>query len=137
MIEINHSILEKIREIALKHDLRMVILFGSQAKKKAKAGSDVDIAVLGVKEIPFGELAELNNEFAEVFEIQNVDVKSLHRTDPLFRFQATREGILLFGRKRDFDSFRAFAFRDYNDSRDLLRLKEVIISKRLQRLSVS
>jgi len=137
MIEINDSILKKIKKIALKHGLRMVILFGSQAKEKAKAGSDVDIAVLGAGTIPFGELAELNNEFAEVFGIQNVDVKSLHRTNSLFRFQATREGVLLFGRKREFDSFRAYAFRDYNDSRDLLRLKEIIISKRLQRLSAS
>ena len=37
----------EIAKVAQKHNLALVILYGSQATGKARDGSDVDIAVLG------------------------------------------------------------------------------------------
>ncbi len=125
-----------IEKLAEKHELSLVALYGSYAKNMAKKDSDVDIAVYRKnKPVSFDELVDLNNEFADVFKSMEIDVKSLHNTNPLFRYQVMRDGILLYGNRRDFISFKAYSFRDYCDSRDLLRLKETIIKKRLKLLT--
>jgi len=90
---------------------------------------------LGKEPIKFDALVDLNNEFAEIFETKNIDVKSLHFTDPLFRYEVARKGILLYGEAGFYNRFKAYAFRDYNDSRDLFQLKDVIIKKRLENLT--
>jgi|SRR3989338_2283021 len=125
-----------IDNLAKKYNLSLVILYGSQARGKIHKGSDIDIAVLGARPIPFEKLIDLNNEFAEIFKVKEIDVKSLHNTNPLFRYQVMSKGVLLYGKNYDYNSFKSYAFRDYYDSQDLLRLKEVFIKKRLQSLGI-
>lgn len=126
---------KKISEIAEKYGFLLVILYGSRAKGTAKSGSDTDVAVLGKKPFSFDNLIDLNNEFADIFETREIDVKSLHNTDPLFRYQVMRDGVLLYGNSKDFNSFKAYAFRDYYDSQDIFKLKELLIKKRLEGVS--
>jgi uncharacterized protein len=135
MIDFNSKKLE-IEKVAKKHKLSLVALYGSYAKNLARKDSDIDLAIYRKgKSISFDELVDLNNEFADVFKSAEVDVKSLHNTNPLFRYQVMRDGVLLCGNRRDFVSFKAYAFRDYCDSKGLLRLKENIIKKRLKALT--
>ena len=126
----------KIDNLAKKFNLSLVILYGSHARGKVHKESDIDIAVLGARPIPFEKLIDLNNEFAEIFKVKEIDVKSLHNTNFLFRYQVMYKGILLYGKSYNYNSFKSYAFRDYYDSQDLLRLKEVFIKKRLQNLGV-
>ena len=132
--KIDKQLKPKISNIAGEYGLILVILYGSHATGKERKESDIDIAVLGKEPIKFDALIDLNNEFAEIFETKNIDVKSLHFTDPLFRYEAARKGILLYGEAGFYNRFKAYAFRDYNDSRDLFQLKDVIIKKRLENL---
>lgn len=131
--------LEKIKsdvaEIAKKHGLKLVVLYGSQATGKAKPNSDIDIAILGKRRIDFKKHIELIGEFAGVFRTDEVDVKLLHDTNPLFRYQVMRDGVLLYGENYDFVSFRAYAFRDYMDSQDLIHFKQMMIQKRISHLT--
>lgn len=126
----------EIDPIARKYNLLLVILYGSQASGRTCKESDIDIAVLGTRPIAFENLIDLNNEFAEIFKVKEIDVKSLHNTNSLFRYQVMSKGVLLYGKSYDYNSFKSYAFRDYYDSQDLLRLKEVLIKKRLQNLGV-
>jgi predicted nucleotidyltransferase len=126
---------KKIDEVAKAHDLKLMLLFGSHAKGTAKSDSDLDVAVLGNNPIGTDQIIDLNNDLAEVFQVKEIDVKSLHNTNPLFRFQVTKDSKLLYGRRRDYLAFRAYAFRDYIDSQSLLRLKEKLIQKRLNKLN--
>lgn len=136
MIDFNLKKME-IQKIAERHSLSLVVLYGSYAKNLAKKDSDVDIAVYrNGKTIPFDELVDLNNEFADIFKSMEIDVKSLHNTNPLFRYQVMRCGVLLYGENRALYSYKAYAFRDYHESKDLLRLKEIIIKKRLKSLLI-
>lgn len=135
MIDIN-SKKPEMGKIAEKYGLSLVILYGSYAKNSAKKDSDIDIAVYRKgRTISFGELVGLNNEFADIFQSIEVDVKSLHNTNPLFRYQVMQAGVLLYGKKLALHSFKAYAFKDYYDSMDLLRLKEILIKKRLKTLA--
>ncbi|HHT9158313.1 MAG TPA: type VII toxin-antitoxin system MntA family adenylyltransferase antitoxin [Candidatus Brocadiaceae bacterium] len=126
----------KIANLAEKYNLTLVILYGSQASGEVRKESDIDIAVLGARPIPLEQLIDLNNEFAELFKVSEIDVKSLHNTNFLFRYQVMSKGVLLYGKSYAYNTFKSYAFRDYHDSQDLLRLKEVFIKKRLQNLGV-
>jgi predicted nucleotidyltransferase len=122
----------EIEKLAKKHNLSLVLLYGSHAKGNMRTDSDIDLAVLGVKPISTDDLITLSNEFAQIFEVNEIDVKSLHHTGPLFRYQVMQNSVLLYGRNYDYLTFKSYAFRDYHDSKDLFRLKEVLIRKRMQ-----
>lgn len=134
-MEISNEQQGKIDKIAKKHKLYLVVLHGSAAKGYLRKNSDIDIAVLGEKKIAFQQIIDLNNEFSDVFEQREVDVKSLHDTNPLFRYQVMKDGVFIYGKPKDFYSYKTYAFRDYLDSHDLLRLKRTLIDKRLQELA--
>lgn len=128
---------EKMSEICSKHGISLAVLYGSRVRGKETSESDVDIAVLGVDKIPPETLVELNNNFSDLFRISEIDIKSLHGADPLFRWEVMKNGALFFGNPRKYADFRAYAFRDYCDSRGLFKLREILIEKRLKTLSVN
>lgn len=136
MIDIE-KIKPDVAKLAQKHNLALVILYGSQATGKSREGSDVDIAVLGKIKISSDILINLDDEFAHIFRAKELDVKSLHNTNPFFRYQVMRDGILLYGKNYDYNSYKAYSFRDYHDSKDLLKLKRAIVERRLQALKTS
>lgn len=124
----------EIVSIAKKYNLRFVILYGSYAKNQARPDSDIDLAVLGNKLVDFQQIVDLNNDFIDLIKFDEIDVKSLHKTNPLFRYQVVKYGILLFGDVHDYNQFKAYAFRDYIDSEDLFKLRDIMTNKRLNRL---
>jgi len=126
----------EIGELAKEHNLLLVLLYGSQVKGKVNKDSDIDIAVLGAKPISTDDLITLNNEFAQIFKAYEIDVKSLHKTDPLFRYHVMQNSVLLYGRSYDFLTFKSYAFRSYHDSKDLFRLKETLIKKRIRSFNI-
>ena len=129
---------EKLKEIGRRHDLRFIILHGSYATETPREGSDLDIAGLGDEKIGFDKILELHGEFAGVFgedPERELDFKTLHGVDPLFRYHVTRDGILLFGNKTDYEEYKAYAYKDYMDSFDLRDLEFALLQKSIRSLS--
>lgn len=122
----------EIEKLAKERNLSLVLLYGSQARGDMRTDSDIDLAVLGIKPISTDDLIALCNEFAQIFEVNEIDVKSLHNTGSLFRYQVMQDSVLLYGRNYDYLTFKSYVFRSYHDSKDLFRLKEVLIRKRMQ-----
>ena len=123
----------KIEKVGRKYNLKMVLLYGSCATGKKKAGSDLDIAVLGQEPIEMNKLLEIHNDIADIFgdsRQQELDLKSLHDVNPFFHFEVMRHSVLLYGNPVDYYSFKAYAFRDFQDSQSLFNLLRVIIRKR-------
>lgn len=135
-MDIFGNIKPAIKKLAEKHNLSLVILYGSQVKGDIHKESDIDIAVLGIKPISTDDLIALSNEFAEIFDVYEIDVKSLHNTDALFRYQVMSNSELLYGSSFNYNSFKAYAFRSYHDSTDLFRLKELLVRKRLNNFNL-
>ncbi len=123
---------EKISDIGKKYRLGLIILHGSYATGKIRPNSDLDIGILGKK--PIGN-KKFDNIFAELEKIfgnnkgRELDVKSLHRIDPLFRYQVARDSQLIFGDQTTYNEFRAYAFQSYYDSASLFKLEELLIKK--------
>ncbi|OHA12761.1 MAG: hypothetical protein A3G49_00815 [Candidatus Sungbacteria bacterium RIFCSPLOWO2_12_FULL_41_11] len=129
---------QKIEEIGQKHDLRFIILHGSQAVEKAHERSDVDIALLGKDRLLFPEVLELHGEFSGIFgdnQKRELDIKTLERADALFRYEVTKTGVLLFGDALDYEEFKAYAYRVFTDSRDLRALELILLKKSIRSLA--
>lgn len=120
----------RIKKSARQYSLRLVVLYGSYGRNRQNENSDIDIAVLGEKVISFDTLSRLNNEFAQIFKVKNIDVKSLHDTNPLFRYEVMINGILIYDRKDIFPQFKAFAVRDYIGAQSLRDMEKSLIQKR-------
>ncbi len=130
------NIKPKIERLAKEYKLSLVLLYGSQAKGEIHFDSDVDIAVMGVKPISTDKLIALSNDLAQILEVYEIDVKSLHNTDALFRYNVMLNSVLLYGQSYDYFSLKAYAFRDYHDSKDLFRLKETLVTKRIKSFNI-
>ena len=123
---------QKIEEVSRNHSLRFILLHGSYVTGKIKIGSDLDIALLGGKPIEFEELLAIYSDLAEIFgdnPQRELDVKSLHKADPLFCYQVAKDSQLLYGDLTDFNEFKAYAFSNYYDSKDLFHLEKILIQK--------
>ncbi|OGI16801.1 MAG: hypothetical protein A3J63_02010 [Candidatus Moranbacteria bacterium RIFCSPHIGHO2_02_FULL_40_12b] len=124
----------KIAEAGKKHNLKLVVLYGSQARGKAKKGSDIDVAVLGEKPLSFEEVVDLINEFADIFKVREMDVKSLHKTSPFFLYQVVKNGILLYGDEHEYNLFKLYAIRSFQEGKKFRNLRDVLLKKRADHL---
>lgn len=113
-MEITNNQKLKIAKIAKKFQLKLIVVFGSFANGKQRKDSDLDIAVLGSGEVSFNEQISLTNELSLIFN-KSIDLSVLNRANPLLLFQASKNSILLYGRKEEFSKFKLYAFNAYND----------------------
>ena len=129
---------EALTSIGNARQLRFIILHGSYAKGKERPWSDLDIAVLGRKRISFDDWSKIYNDIADVFadyRDQELDVKSLHGVEHLFRYYVTRDGVLLYGDPTDYAEYKCYAFRDFVDSADLRGLERALTRAKQEMLA--
>ncbi len=126
---------EKIESIVKKHDLKLLLLFGSQVNGTVKADSDFDIAYLPQKSIAVKQKLELNNDLANVFGSDKIDQVNIKDASPLLRYEISKNCQLLFGKDIDYIKFKTRAFRIFTDSASLFKLQDALIKKRQQFLA--
>lgn len=111
--------------------LRLIVLYGSYAKQKADAESDLDIALLGCASDKFWDCYKM---LSESYRDYSLDLVRLEDADALFRYEVMRNAILLYGDPDLFFEYRAFAYRDYIDSADLFALEDKLFRKKMARI---
>ncbi len=120
--------------IAKKYNILFIIIYGSVARGDVKEDSDIDIALLGREKIPFKSLVAINNDFIDVFNNDKIDIKSLHGVNPLFRYEVTKDGMLLCGGREDYARYKMYAFRSYCESKMLFDIKKQQTKKQINNL---
>lgn len=134
----SRSVLERVAaEVARKHDLRLVVLFGSAARAGSAARpasadppGDLDLAVLAAE--PLDPVA-LTNAFIRSLGVQDVDLVDLSRADPLLMELAARDGIPLFEAEPGaFARFASLAARRYADTRKFREMEKKEIREWLE-----
>ena len=128
---------QKIEKIGQEYDLSFIILHGFHAKGTQQKGSDLDIAILGNKRISGEETLKIYGEFADIFgdnHERELDLKTLHGVDSLFRYEVTQGGTLLFGNPTYYEEFKLYAYRSYMDSYDLRELQEILLKKSIREI---
>jgi len=136
-IKFNKTELEKYAE---RDGIKFVVLFGSRAKGNIQENSDFDIAIfLRDGSSIFENLVRYSKILTELNRIlnlgnQKIDLASLNKANILLRYEITSSGVLLYGDESEYEQYKAFAFRDYLDSKSLFGLEELLIKKRQEAL---
>ncbi|HCB35377.1 MAG: hypothetical protein A2W52_01585 [Candidatus Taylorbacteria bacterium RIFCSPHIGHO2_02_49_25] len=111
---------KKIAEIAGKHNLQLIVLFGSQATGRTHKKSDVDIGFVAEREIDSGERFAISSELARIFQNPEVELVNLNNVSPELKRQVADQGILLYeSRPQTFDLFKIHAHRIYMETKPL------------------
>ena len=89
--------IEKLSRLAERHDIRLVVLFGSRASGTAGEGSDTDIGVL-FNEAAYSPSRELGfgSDVMDLLQTGSVDVVVLDHAEPLLLKEVAASGILLY-----------------------------------------
>lgn len=126
---------KKIKEIAEKYDLELVLLFGSQASGKTHFASDIDIAVLAKKPILLDKELEIQYEFVKVFKTNNVDVVDIRKAGPLLMHQifSKPHEILFCGDLQIYFRYKIYAERKYVEAKPIFDLTQYSIERFLQK----
>jgi predicted nucleotidyltransferase len=111
---------------ALLDGVVLAYLFGSHARGRAWAHSDVDVAVLldGYPDADrcFEMRLEIIGGLMELFHTDDVDVLILNQAPPALRYAVLRDGIVLFCRDRQaMIEFRLRALNEYLDFKPILK----------------
>lgn len=122
---------EHLNKTARDLGVRLIVLYGSYAKRNAGPESDLDIAVLGC---PVNQYWECYGSLSELFQAYSLDMVRLEDADALFRHEIMREGVLLYGDPDVFFEYRAYSYRDFMDSADLFALEEVLFRRKMDRM---
>ena len=98
-------------------DVELVVLFGSVVSGRARAESDVDVAVYATGP---ADLDEVYRVLAPRVGSDRLDLVDLRRASPLLMMEVARHGRVLFERRPGiFRRFQAFASRRYCDTAKL------------------
>ena len=94
--------------------LALLLVFGSQARGEAQAGSDWDLGYLGDVQV---DTAELLAGLVRVLGTDRIDLVDLSRANGLVRFRAARDGRLVYeATEGAADAFRLEAARFWCDA---------------------
>lgn len=110
--------------------LRLVLLFGSSVTGKLHRQSDIDLAFLF--DVPV-DILKLTNRVVRLLHTDNVDVIDLIHANPLLRFSAAKNSMLLFEKEPGvFCEFCSLAFRMYGDTKKLRDARSESIKRFLE-----
>ncbi|MBU4480926.1 nucleotidyltransferase domain-containing protein [Patescibacteria group bacterium] len=129
-MELNFSQKRKLKELAEKYQLKLMILFGSQVKERFHQESDVDVAYLSKKDLSGKEIIALDCDLIDVFSQDRVDLTNLRQDNPFLSSEIAKNSQLLYGKEMDYLEFKAFAFKDYVNHQPLFDLTSILIRRR-------
>lgn len=121
---------EKIVGIAKRHNLTLMVLFGSQATGHTHKKSDVDVGYLADREINYQGNYDISLELAQIFKNPDVELVSLNNISPELKKQVADTGIVLYEDNVSiFDQFKISAFKLYVESKPLREFRATSIKK--------
>ena len=133
-MHITTEIKQKIETLAEKHALTLVVLFGSQATGKTHPHSDVDIGVMGLRPIDFGDNYNLQLAFSNIFKRPDIEVVNLRNVSPLLLKRVADHGILLFEKEKGlFTKLKIRAFKLYVENQPLFALGKRYVERFLEK----
>jgi len=122
-----------VREASQPLEVKLVIRFGSTVTGRARADSDVDLAVLASRELSLADRERCVVDLARRHGIpeDKIDLVDLRTAPPLLQHEVAEHGVLLEGDPDDFVHFRVSAWKVFQDTARLRRAREQHLKKRL------
>ncbi|WP_291636054.1 nucleotidyltransferase domain-containing protein [Clostridium sp.] len=118
--------LEELKNTCIKHGIKMILLYGSQATGNSNADSDVDLGLL-LKDDSYN-FEEIIKDLMQVFKENIIDVAILNHGDPVLKFEVISNYKILFCKEDEiFIEFYLNTVKQYNDTRKFRVLEEVYL----------
>ena len=115
---------DQLRSVAAGFDLRLIVLFGSSARGRARQDSDLDVGVFAKHPLSATQRTELWSRLSQLFQAE-VDLTVLNHVEPLLGYQVARDGVVLFeAEPQVWENWKSYAVRRYWDThkyRDALK----------------
>ncbi|MBI3163726.1 MAG: nucleotidyltransferase domain-containing protein [Chloroflexi bacterium] len=125
---------KQLQPIAKKYGLRFIVLFGSTARGRTHAESDIDVGVYVERPITFNKRLRLWLELCKAFNAE-IDLAVLNHAEPVFGALVSRDGKLLYeGKKYAWRNWRSYKIRQYWDTKKFRDDLERYLSRRIKAL---
>ncbi|MDI6809822.1 MAG: nucleotidyltransferase domain-containing protein [Candidatus Eisenbacteria bacterium] len=133
-MKLNEEQTARLRQLAEREGISLLLLFGSAVTEKIHADSDVDVAVLfqGERNLTGAEYSELVHELQELFPDHPVDLGVINHADPLFLGKITENCQILYGMPQTLQKLKIYAFKRYQDHRRYFDLEQKYVEKFLK-----
>ena len=119
----------RIKELSKKYNLKLLVLHGSYAKGCATPKSDIDIGILGGREINGNDYSGILNDFGALFG-DKFDPAFLDGADPMICYHAALRGKPLFeGKRGDFAAFKLQSIARYQDTKQFREMEKTYIKR--------
>ncbi|KKR45050.1 MAG: hypothetical protein UU22_C0044G0007 [Parcubacteria group bacterium GW2011_GWA2_40_8] len=115
-------------------NIKLIIIFGSQARQTAAKHSDTDIAVLADRPLGLEDKIKIGETVAKNLGVSEdtIDVVDLWVAPPLLQYHVAQEGKLFYGSDFDFTRFRVLAWKRYQDTAKFRRARETALRASLE-----
>ena len=111
----------RMKRLAKKYHLKLIVLFGSRASGRVHKESDFDVAYLPEKDLGFDGDVQVNLEFTNIFGHDRVDTVDMRKAPPLLLYAIFRECLVLFEKDNlIFPTYQAYAFKKYVEAKPML-----------------
>lgn len=126
MIEINT---ERAQEIAKKHDIKFMVLFGSQARGATHNESDIDIAILANNpEMSSSVTTAIWNDLSDMLRRDDIEVVDMNKASPTLMHAVSKDGKLLYEEKSDiYLEWKAYVAKIWMETAWLRRVRDNLL----------
>lgn len=123
----------QIKELAEKYGLKLVMLFGSQAKGKTHKESDFDVAYLSDKELSFRDEGRIIIDLAPIIGARDerlVNLSNIKEAGALLLKEIfDRHQVLFCADRNVYDSYKIFSVKNFIENRPIFDLRDYLIKK--------
>ncbi|EKE15767.1 MAG: hypothetical protein ACD_11C00106G0007 [uncultured bacterium] len=117
---------EKIKKIAEKHNLKLLLLFGSQARGITHKFSDYDFGYVSEGEMGYIKVGELSEDLEKLVGSKFVEVINLKKSGPFLLKEIVKNNKILFAEKYAYENFFSYAVAEYLGAGRLFRLQKTL-----------
>ena len=123
---------QRIKEIAEKYNVKLMLLFGSQISGKMDEESDVDIAILPEKTLSFSEETKLATDLANISG--NLDITNMRKSSPLLLKEIIENCEVLYEKsKNEFERLEVYALQRYAEAKPIFELHKERVKEFIQK----
>lgn len=126
---------QAIKKIAKKHNLSLILVFGSWATGTVHSNSDLDVAVMAKGDFDYRNHSRLLFDLGEIFPEKEIDLVLINHADPLLLKKILENCKILYGSKRELYELKIYAFKKYCDYQKYFDLEEKFVHKFIKELT--
>ena len=117
--------------LAVKYNLSLIMLFGSEARLTANKESDIDIAYLSKKYLSLEEEIALEEEISKLINSDRVQLVNISTASPLFLREIVRDGFVLY--QSDifvYENLKSYAYKAFVETKFLREMRHARLIKK-------